>query len=64
MRCCTHILNLIVKNMLDAIGDEIEKVRKMSIIRNHHKNGKVSVNLYKLCFLHTFSQVFPILTEI
>ena len=27
VRCCAHILNLIVKDGLDAIGDGIEKVR-------------------------------------
>lgn len=27
MRCCAHILNLIVKDGLDTIGDGIEKVR-------------------------------------
>lgn len=27
MRCCAHILNLIVKDGLDVIGDGIEKVR-------------------------------------
>ena len=28
MRCCAHILNLIVKDGLDVIGDAIEKVRE------------------------------------
>ena len=42
MRCATHVLNLIVKEGLDVIKIEIEKIRECcTLVSNPIKNGKV-----------------------
>jgi hypothetical protein len=49
MRCCAHILNLIIKDELDIIGQSLEKIRnscvfwsstpkKMKILKKQHDN--------------------------